>query len=703
MSQSDNSCQPTSETLQERARFELQAGHFAAAVHAYTDLIACDPTRAEPYYKRGNAFNALEDWHAALADYDRAIALDAGYANAYCNRGTVLERLKRWEEALLSYGRAIELNPGDFLAHYNRASVHRQLGRYEDALVDYGHAIELNGDYFAAYVNRGYVLQDLRRYEPAVASFDRAIELNSEYAAAHRARGNSLGLLGQFAAAIASFERAIELEPRDAESHHDRGFAQLCLRQLKAAIASFDRVLAIDPDYRFVASWRLHAKALICDWTDAAPELERMSVALRSRRPVCHPFFALSLLDSPELQRLAAEVWVREICPPNAALGAIAPRRRAAKIRVGYFSPDFRTHAVAQLIAELFEIHDRSRFEITGFAFGPEAGNDDLRRRLQRSFDRFIDVRSRSDLEVAALARELEIDIAVDLAVFTEHSRPNIFALRAAPIQVNFLGYPGTSGAPYMDYLVADRVLIPDAHRSHYSEKILFMPHSYQINDSQRKIAPDSHSRAALGLPEDGFVFCCFNNNFKIRPDTFASWMRIIGQVPTSVLWLLEDNPLAARNLREAAARLGVDPERLVFAPRTAPSQHLSRQRCADLFLDCLPYNAHTTASDALWAGLPVLTLAGDSFAARVAASLLRALDLPELVTSTREEYEASAVRLSTHPEILRGLRDKLARNRASAPLFDPARYVKHLEALFTEIHERYLAGLPPADLFAAG
>jgi predicted O-linked N-acetylglucosamine transferase (SPINDLY family) len=688
--------------LQEAARAALQAGNFAAAVRAYSDLIAFDPTHAEPYYKRGNAHNALAESHAALADYDRAIALDAGYANAHCNRGTVLERLERWEEALASYDRAIALNPTDFLAHYNRAWVFKQLGRLDQALDDYARAIELNPGYFAAHVNRGYVLQDLQRHEPAVQSFDRAIELNAAYADAHRARGSSLVALGRFADALASFDRAIALEPRDAAAHHGRAFVLFCLKDREGAIAGYDQVVALDPDYRFVAGSRLHARALICDWTDAERDTERLSAALRTRRPVCQPFVAMTLIDSPELQRIAAEVWVREMYPPNPALGPLAPRQRAAKIRLGYFSPDFRTHAVAQLIAELFELHDRSRFEVTGFAFGPDAGNDELRRRLQRGFDRFIDVRSRTDLEVAALARELEIDIAVDLAAFTEESRTNIFAMRAAPIQVNFLGYPGTSGAGYMDYLIADRTLIPEAQRTHYSEKILFMPHSYQINDSQRKIAAESISRAALKLPQVGFVFCCFNNNFKIRAETFASWMRILERVPRSVLWLLEDNALAARNLRAAAQRLQVDPERLVFAPRTSPAQHLARQRCADLFLDCLPYNAHTTASEALWAGLPILTLAGESFAARVAASLLRALEMPELVTATRDEYEALAVRLANQPEELRRLRDQLANKRATAPLFDPVRYARSLEAGFVQMVERHDAGLPPADLVAA-
>lgn len=351
------------------------------------------------------------------------------------------------------------------------------------------------------------------------------------------------------------------------------------------------------------------------------------------------------------------------------------------------------------LIAELFEIHDRSRFEITAFAFGPEA-NDALRIRLERAFDSFIDVRTQSNVEVALLTRNLGIDIAVDLAGFTEHTRPNIFALRAAPIQVNFLGYPGTTGAEYMDYIVADEIVIPAGSRDRYSEKIVYLPNSYQVNDSTRRIPDQAFSRAELQLPESGFVFCCFNNNFKIRADTFESWMRILTQVEKSVLWLLEDNPVAPVNLREEAAGRGIDPNRLVFATRMPPPQHLARQRAADLFLDTAPYNAHTTASDALRAGLPVVTLIGESFAGRVAASLLCALKLPELITSTREEYEALAVRLATDPELLGRIRRKIEENRGTAPLFDTPLFARHLETAYLNIFDRYQSGLPPDHIF---
>jgi predicted O-linked N-acetylglucosamine transferase (SPINDLY family) len=382
----------------------------------------------------------------------------------------------------------------------------------------------------------------------------------------------------------------------------------------------------------------------------------------------------------------------------RSATASIPPRPRHDRIRIGYFSANYYNHAVAYLIAELFERHDRSRFEILGFSFGPDA-KDEMSQRVSVAMDRFLDVRSLSDRSVAQLSREHEVDIAVDLMGFTKDNRFGIFAERAAPIQVNYLGYPGTTGADCMDYLIADRTLIPESSRQHYSEKIVYLPDSYQVNDSKRLISEKTSSRAEEGLPEQGFVFCCFNNNYKIVPGTFDRWMRILGQVEGSVLWLLEDNPWAGGNLRKEATRRGISPERLVFARRLPLAEHLARHRLADLFLDTLPYNAHTTASDALRAGLPVLTCLGEAFASRVAATLLRAVDLPELITTSEAEYEALAVEIALNSERCHAIRERLRQNLPTAPLFNTRSYTNHLEAAYGAMYERYQTGLPPEHL----
>jgi protein O-GlcNAc transferase len=361
----------------------------------------------------------------------------------------------------------------------------------------------------------------------------------------------------------------------------------------------------------------------------------------------------------------------------------------------------FRVHPLSFLTAGLFERHDRARFETIAVSLGPDTPTP-IRSRVQAAFERFIDVRPSTDREVARMLVEWEVDIAVDLNGFTANARTGIFGLRPAPVQVSYLGYPATMGAPYIDYIVADDEVIPPEHRPYYTEKIVYLPDTYQVSDCDRRIAERTPTRAELGLPEQGFVFCCFNNNYKITPTMFDGWMRLLAKVEGSVLWLFEGNAAVSRNLRREAAARGIAPERLVFAQRVALDEHLARHRRADLFLDTLPYNAHTTANDALWAGLPVLTCRGTTFAGRVAASLLRAIGLPELITGSLPEYEALALQLATDSALLAGIRDRLARHRDRYPLFDTDRFRRHLEAAYVEMWERYQRAEPPASFAVA-
>jgi len=399
------------------------------------------------------------------------------------------------------------------------------------------------------------------------------------------------------------------------------------------------------------------------------------------------------LNDDTFLHKKSSEIYAQSRYSFNPVLEPIVKRKQSQKIRVGYFSADFHNHATGHLMAELFELHNKSQFKLVCFSFGPIV-NDKMRQRLEKSFDQFIEVGRKSDVEIAKLSRDLNIDIAVDLKGFTKDARTGIFALRAAPIQVNYLGYPGTMGADYIDYIIADKTLISPESQSCYSEKIVYLPNSYQVNDRKRAISASQFTRQELGLPENGFVFCCFNNNFKILPVTFDGWMRILKAVEGSVLWLLQDNSWAVKNLKKEAQKQGVNAERLVFADRVPPSEHLARHRRADLFLDTFPCNAHTTASDALWTGLPVLTLMGRSFASRVAASLLKAVGLPELITSTQDAYEALAIELAKNPQKLADIKLKLTNNRLTTPLFDTPLFTKNIEAAYLEMYERYQAGL---------
>ena len=681
------------------ARTALQNGELESAVDLYGQLIDSKPRYAEARYKRANALSRLGRLDAALADYDQSIALDPAHARAFCNRGAVLEQLGRWQESLASYDRAIALDCSDFLTHYNRGSALKQLERFDEALASYDRAIALNSDFVAAHINRGNVLLELNRQAGAIESYDRAIAMEPRHAEAFHGRGLALSTLKRFEEAVVEYERAIELRPSYTEAHHGLGLALANLKRFDRAIASVDRALALDPDKKFLLGTSCATKMQACRWDDFDSDLKLIARGVQFGKALCSPMTFAALLDFPELHRAAAESWIREQAPPDAALGTIPGRQRSGRIRIGYFSADFGAHPVSLLAAGLFASHDRTKFEVTAFAFGPEA-HDAVRARLVRAFDRFEDVRERSDREVAALARERGIDIAVDLNGFTEYCRTKIFALRAAPIQVNYLGYPGTMGAKYIDYIVADRVLIPRAHQDHYAEKIIYLPDSFIPFDSSYAIADKTFTRQELGLPSDSFVFCCFNNAFKITPAIFDSWMRILGRTENSVLWLSHANSTAAANLRNEASRRGIDPHRLIFAERWASlPEHLARLRVADLFLDTLPYNAHATAIDALWAGLPLLTLAGHGFAARVAASLLRTAGLTQLITESSAQYEDSAVELATDPTRLAELRVLFAQSRATAALFDTERYTRNLEAAFQRIYDQYHSGAPPCHI----
>jgi predicted O-linked N-acetylglucosamine transferase (SPINDLY family) len=636
------------------------------AIQLYTRAINLRPGQATAYYKRGNLLKDRNQMEAALASYDEAVVLDPGYANAFCNRGVVLGILHRPDEALASYDRAIALNPGSALAYYNRGDVLRELKRLNEALASYNEAIAVRSDYAEAYCNRGVLLLELKEWDAALLSFNRCIEIDS----------------GIF------------------HAYHNRGHALINMKQHAAAIASYDRAFILDPDFRFLFGTRRHAKMHICDWGELESDVDRLTAGILADARVSPPFAILALLNSAELQHRAARIWAGEEHPAEHSLPPIPRHPTRDKIRLGYFSADFYDHPVAVLSAEFLETHDRSKYEVTAFSFGPDT-QDNVRKRLELAFDRFIDVRGKSDQEIALLARSLSIDIAVDLGGHTGSSRTRIFALRAAPIQINYLGYPGTMGAEYMDYLIGDRTVVPDAQQQHYTEKIIYLPNSYLPHDSSRAIANTAFTREDLGLPPAGFVFCCFNSNYKITPETFDSWMRILRRVENSVLWLSRNNPTAESNLRREALLRGVDAGRVIFADRMSSlPEHLARQRVADLFLDTRPYNAHATALDALWAGLPVLTCVGEGFASRVAASLLNAIELPELITATPTQYENSAVQLAASPELLAEIRQKLARNRLNTSLFDTRAFTKHLEAAYTKACERYQQNLPPEHIY---
>jgi predicted O-linked N-acetylglucosamine transferase (SPINDLY family) len=679
---------------------QSQLGRYEAAVAAYDKAATLAPDNAEFHTNRGNTLYELKRYEAAIASYDAAVALNPNFAGGYYNRAMALYDLTRFEAAVASFDKAIALNPDHARAYNHRGNALYDLRRFEAALASYAKAISLQPEYADAHNSRGNALFELEQYAAALASFDRAIALQPGYADAHNNRGNALFELGQVDAALASYETAVALQPQYVGVHFNRGQMFDELHRHAEAVASYDRTLALKPDFRYAFGLRLLARMQVCDWRGNGADLAELAARLERGEPAANPFAVLALSGSAPLQKTVAQAWVRDNAPPNDSLPAISRRAGGGKIRIGYFSADFRDHPVSWLTAELYELHGRSRFEVVGFSLGPDT-QDTMRQRLQKAFDQFIDVRKMSAIEIAALARQMQIDIAVDLTGLTKRCRPKIFALRAAPIQVSYIGYLGTMGAAYMDYLIADTVLVPPGLRPNYTEKLAYLP-SYQANDSKRQAADKVFARHELGLPPDGFVFCCFNANYKITPSTFDGWMRILARAPGAVLFLYAESETAAANLRIEALNRGVDSARLIFSARLPLPEYLARYRTADLFLDTLPYNAGTTASDALWMGLPVLTCMGETFAGRMAASLLQAIHLPELITTSVAEYEELAVALATDPQRMAQLKDKLARHRLTTPLFDAQLHTRSLEAAYTQMHSRYLAGLPPDDIHLA-
>ena len=609
----------------------------------------------------------------------------------YAENGRVKDALEIFECLKISVKNEVQIP-------YNLGCLYITQGNYQSAYKNFYEALAISPNDIAALVNCASALHEINRFEEAISYFDIALSLESTYAQAWCNKGNTLRALKRFDDAIAHYDKALSLKPDDHDAWSNKGNAMHELKRYYEAIAHYDKALTLKPDIDWASGDLLHTKMKICSWSGLAESLEDISKKVVANEKVTNPFALLALNDDIFLHKQSSEIYIQSRYPFNPVLEPIVKRPQSQKIRVGYFSADFKNHPVSLLTAELFELHDKNRFEITAFSFGVD-DKSPMRLRLSQAFNSFIDVSDISDLGIAELSRNLQIDIAVDLGGHTQSSRTGIFSYRAAPIQIGYIGYLGTMGAEYYDYLLAGKTTIPDELQKFYSEKIVYLP-SYQVNDRKRTISERQYTRKELGLPETGFVFCCFNHNYKILPSTFDSWMRILNTVEGSILFLYADNERAKTNLIDEASLRGVDSARLVFGGRIPTEEYLARYRVCDLFLDTFPYNAGTTASDALWVGLPVLTLMGQSFASRMAASLLNAIGLPELITDTQEEYEALAIELGLNPKKLADAKLKLASNRLTTPLFDTPLFTRYLEAVYQKMMERYWADLPIEHIF---
>lgn len=607
-----------------------------------------------------------------------------------------LEASGRWAQALAMAENALRLSPALPAAMRLRGESLLKLGRANDAFTVFRRLANAEPGIAEAWIGLGTAQLALNRLNPALASFDRALSLQPDDIRALLGRGTALHRLSRWDEARRCYDLLRRRRPDLVGVLNNR--AQILSRQgrLDEAAADYAELLQAAPAFPYAAGQLMRARRLACDWREHEALRERIIDGIAAGEDACDPFSFFALSDSPAQQQACARLYAKKHLPAATA-AALPPRPEGGggKIRIAYLSPDFHEHATASLAVGLFEKHDRERFDVTAISFGPDSDGP-MRRRLQRAFDRFVDVRAMSDAEAAGILRNAGIDIAIDLAGFTSRHRAGILASRPAPVQISYLGYPGTTCAPFIDYVVADAFVLPPGQEPFYSESIVRLPDCYQVNDDRRELPGEAGTRHEHGLPDEGFVFCCFNNTYKISPDVFASWMRLLAEVPDSVLWLFEDNALAAVNLRREAAARGIAPERLVMASRRSPAMHLARHRHADLFLDTFPYTAHTTGSDALWMGVPLLTRVGEGFASRVAGSLLHAVGLPELVTRDTAEYEALALALARDPARLARLRARLAEGRATHALFDTDRFRRHMEAAYMLAWARHQAGEKP-------
>ena len=673
-------------------------GRFNEAELNFRKAIELKPDYAEAYVNIAIIYGVLRDYKEAEKNCRKAILLNPNLVEAYNNLGIILNKLEKLDEAQKIFIKAIELRSNNPEVYCNMGNTLQNLGKVKEAEVSYRKAITLTPNFIEAHYNLANILRDTGKFYDAELSYKKAIELKPNYAEAYNNLGTVYQCLFRLNEAEASYKKATELKPDYAEAYSNLGDAQKFLEKIDDSLINYNRAYVLKPDMDFLLGAFMHIKMHLCIWDDFADYIDLIIKKINKGKRVSPTFQLLSLIDNPNIHKISAEIYTNFKFPKSDILPLPSKYEKHKKIKIGYFSADFMNHPVSRLNVELYENHDRKNFEIYAFSFGPDI-KDEFNIKIKKGVDHFHDVSTKSDLDIVKFARSLKIDIAIDLGGFTKGNRQGIFAMSAAPIQVSYLGYPGTMAAVYIDYLIADHSIIINENKNYYSEKVVYMPNSYQANLSKKNIFDTSLSRKEAGLPELGFVFCCFNNQYKITPTTFAGWMRILKATEDSVLWLFVKNNVAINNLQKEAIKHGVNKNRLIFAQHKPNEEHLKRIQKADLFLDTLPYNAHTTASDALKVGLPLLTCIGNSFASRVAASLLHTINLPELITRTQEEYELVAIELAKNPIKMKIIREKLIKNLTTTPLFNIELYTRDIEAAYTIMYKRYQNDLKPSDI----
>ena len=674
-------------------------GKIDLALEYLKKAVSVKPSSYYAHFVLGNFLFLKKNYREAITSYTEAIQLKENYSEAYNGLGLALVELGELNVAEQSFNTALMFNNRDVDTYINKGKFYENLNLYDLAIENYTEAIKNIPQNAGLFLNKGNAFKKNFKLEEALLCYETAKKVDPNFVEAYNNIAIIFQELKQYDKALAMYTQAITIQPNNIQTYFNLAELKKELHQFDDAILNYEKVYSNNPNFPYLLGEILFCKMFICDWVNFDLLIQELSKKLILRERVIPSFTCIAVLDDPLLHKISAQVYVKDQTHSRPSISPIKKADKKSKIKVGYFSADFHNHATSFLMAQLFEKHDKDKFEIIAFSFG-EDRQDEMRKRLLKGFDQFINVQMMSDLEIVKLSRGLQIDIAIDLKGYTQWSRPQIFSIKVAPIQVNYLGYPGTMGADFIDYIIADKVLIPNESINYYSEKIVYLPQSYQVNDSQRIISSKAQSRLDFGLPEHSVVYVSFNTIYKLNPNIFDVWMRILNSVDGSVLWLLEENLSAVRNLRYEAQKRGIDSNRLIFAPRIPTSEHLARYKLADLFLDTLPCNSHTTCSDALWTGLPLLTCIGESFASRVASSILSAMDLSELITTSIEEYESKAIYLGLNPDKLKKIKLTVEKNIHTTPLFDTELFTKNLEAAYLLMYNRYHDDLLPDHIF---
>ena len=614
--------------------------------------------------------------------------------------GIVLFQLKEFEDAQKKWNQSIKVNPEYLDAYSNIINAYLNLEKYDEALIYIDNATKIAPKNYELYYKKGSILLKKDKLEEALQNFEKALEIKFDHVPSLRSKVIVLNKINKPIDALKELDKILLYDDDKVKAYMQRAAIYISLKNPLEAMRNFEKAYSSQSNIPFVYGDIIHEKTKMCDWSGLDHELKEIENKINNDEKVLAPFISTTLFDSPELQLKISKIWSEN--HKGETVNYIFPKDKNKKIKIGYFSANFRSHANGYLMNRVYDFHDKSIFELYGFYFGPPIDNqDNLQKKIIKSFDKFIDVNHLSDLEVSKLSNELDINIGIDLMGHTgaNNNRFTIFQNRVAPIQICFLGFPCTTGSKSIDYLIADKVVIPKQFQKFYSEKIIYLPDVYQPNEELKELSHGFKDKKSVGLPEDTFIFCCFNGHQKINLEIFQSWMRILKKKEKSILWLLRDNKFSKNNLKKEASNFGINPSRLVFAEKLEINQHLSRLKFADLFLDTYPYGAHTTCSNALRMCLPVITLAGDSFASRVSASLLKTINMTDLVTTNDNEYTQLSIDISKNSNLLNKIKKKMEENKRQSNLFKTDTFTKNLEKSYQKVYENYFNGVEPQNI----